>query len=251
MFRFKPIIFDKYFGRADKASDPNKDVNSKGTNERFQEILANDWDEELLPLVDNILDNTLVPETMLEKFIPYIEQMLGIDSLVDDMSIRRKIIQNIMAIYKVKGTLRSYEILFKLLGFNSVTIEEIEFQQGFDSPVTFDAVTRVFDDSPCQTCSQYDLILTGAMPLTTKLLDLINRAVLLVEPINAKRRKIIYNLAEVENFSIFVASNGDLIFDPLLQTVTDFNSINDGDLEVTGNQSNSFTTDNGNLLQDE
>ncbi len=250
MFNLKNIIYS-FFERFEKSDDPNKDANGKGTNERFHEMLADDWDSNLLPLLDNILDNTLVPQTVLVEFIPYLESMVGLPALVEDLNVRRKILQNIFQIYRVKGTLRSYDILFKLLGFNSVAIVEIEFEQGFDSPVTFDDVNRTFDDSPCQTCSQYDLVLTGSMPITTELLNLINKAVPLVEPINAKRRKIIYNLEEVESFVIFVASNGDLIFDPINQVVTDFNSINSGDLEVTGNQSNSFNTNNGNLLQDE
>lgn len=250
MFKLKPIIFDKFFGRGDKTNDPYKDVNNKGINERYQEILADDWDEELLPLVENILDNTLVPDTAWVRFIPYLENMLGIKPLVEDLAIRRKIIKNIISIYKVKGTLRSYEIVFKILGFTSVTIEDLEFVQSFDSPVTFDDVNRRFDASNCQTCSYYNLHLTGDFLISSELAAIIIRAVEMVEPINAKLYKVTFNDINID-FSIFVAANGDLIYDNILGVVTDFNLSTNGDLSVEDTNPNIYSINNGNLLQDE
>lgn len=246
-FNLKDTIFG-YFTRYEKDSDPYKDSMGKGTLERFNEMLAEDLDLRLLPLIKGILDNTIVPDTMLDKFIPYLESMLGLEPLVDDLVTRRKILKNIVSIYKVKGTLRSYQILFRLLGFDTVEIKELSFLQGFDSSLTFDDDSRRFDDSNCQPCTYYNLHLTGNFPNIENLYGLIIKAVALIEPINAKLRNVIYN-QNVITFSIFVEQNGDLIYDRVPSDPTDFSLLNNGNLLVQSVEAQKFNINKGDLLK--
>lgn len=245
-FNLKPVVFD-YFPSLYFVDDINKDAEDKGTNQRFHEMLADEWDEKLLPYVYNLVD-TIYAEKTPDKFVPYIEQHWGIYTpLVEDLDTRRRIIKYLPKIYRCKGTLPSYQILFKLLGFSSLSIEDIEFSQGFDSPVTFDDVNRVFDESECHTCSYYNLYLGGGTPMTEELLSLILRAVALVEPINAKLFSITYNDSEI-SFVIFVAENGDLIYNPIAGDNTNFSVTSRGDLIISGSSVNYYTLlDNGDL----
>ena len=247
MFKLKPIIFN-YFGRNDKTTDSNKDSNGKGTNERFQEILASDWDTELLPLIESLIDNTLIATTVWERFIPYLEQAYGIEVLVDDMAIRRGIIKNWIPLMKVKGTYRSYDILFKLLGFEVLNIEDVAITQGLDSQFTFDDPARRFDDDSCNTCSYYNLNLYGSQPLTLQIINLILRAVKIVEPINAKLLKVTFNDI-VLDFSIFVEANGDLIFNNELEVPINITLAENGDLIVDSENAQNYFINNGNLLR--
>ena len=231
-FNLKPIIFD-YFPPLYFIDDINKDSEDKGTNQRFHEMLADEWDEHLLPFAYNLVDTVFAEKTP-DKFVPYIEQHWGVEEpLVEDLDTRRKIVKYLPNIYRCKGTLKSYQILFRVLGFSKVEVEDLAFSQGFDSPVTFDDVNRTFDKSECQTCSYYNLKLEGTMQINADLIALIKRAVDMVEPINAKLFSIIYNQVDV-SFVIFVAENGDLIYEAVAGDDTRFTITSRGDLIASG-----------------
>ena len=88
----KDIIF-KLFGAYDKRIDPNKDINDKGTLERFNETVADDYDANLHPLMDNLLYNLTDPLRCQEKYLRILELGKGNESLsIDDsMPLHRKV----------------------------------------------------------------------------------------------------------------------------------------------------------------
>lgn len=236
-FSLKAKIFS-LFGRDIKDRDSYKDSEGKGFVQRYNELMAEEYDEFLAPYIDNLIDYTLVPQTALEKFIPYLEEMFGgLQFTGTTVATRRKILQFAIKLYQVKGTKKSYEMLYRLLGFNSITIIEHGAGFSFDSATTFDDPFRHFDSAACPTCSDYTLNIYGSVPLTDELHKMIFRAIDLCEPINARLRAVYYNdtlLIADDVVSIFVDENGDLVYDNVAAPEIVFTLDENGDLFVSG-----------------
>jgi len=240
----KSFIFS-LFSYSDGLTDTNKipvqseedslTVEYKGQLQRFNENLARDWDENLLPTIDNLLENTFIASSAYDKFIPYLEDLFGIPAMSQDIEARRRILKNVLPMYKVKGTINSYKILFSLLGFDSVEVEKIELDGGWDNPFfTFDSDSRTFDSNPdCYPCSYYRLKLTGTIALTQGLYSFIEEVLKIIEPINAKMYSFYYN-GKIVLFDLFIQDNGDLIYMPYRDDI-DFKLDANGDLRVSGN----------------
>lgn len=243
-FKLKSVIFD-YFYPSDTIQDINQ--NPKGTNQRFHEMLAEDWDKNLIPYISGLVD-AVYAENINDSFLSYIEDYWGFSPLSSNIEIRKKFIKYLPKIYATKGTLVSYNIVFKLLGFEGVEIQEINDELGFDSIVALDDKNRKLDKNECQPCSNYILKLKGKQALTEELYKLIIKAIELVEPINAKLFSIMYNDSFVD-FTIFVSDNGDLKYQAIAIDV-EFDLHQNGDLIVIHQYANSFYIDNGNLKSD-
>lgn len=181
------------FGVNAKVKDTYKDAYGKGINERYQEAIGETYDDELQDLIDLFLDRTIIAETMLSRMIPYMEYNLGNPVVVlDSVSMRRKILKFAQHIYNIKSTQKSYEVLLKLLGFNTVIVEEFADNEGFDSDLTLDDDFRTFDGSN-KACNFYSVHLTGGVAITQTVYDAIIRIIEYLEPINADLREITYN----------------------------------------------------------
>lgn len=115
-FSLKNTIFS-LFGYNDKVVDSYKNVSGKGIYERYLEALGEEYDTYTLTAIDNLLENTIIPNKMLLKFLPYQEDNLGIPYFTSDEFIRRKILKYIFKVNQCKGTKVSYEMLFRLFGF--------------------------------------------------------------------------------------------------------------------------------------
>jgi len=237
-WKVKDIIF-RLFGYADSLTDTNKivlptETEPKGQLQRYNENLAAQWDEDLMPLINNLLENTFISSTAYERFLPYLENLFDIPTLSQDTDVRRRILRNIIPLYKVKGTLRSYKILYRLLGFDDVEIEIIPMKSGFDNPFfTFDSESRTFDmKAECYPCTYYNLKLTGTMEMTNALWSFIKSVLPIVEPINAKLYEIWYN-GKLILFDIFISDFGDLVYVTWRDDI-DFKLENNGDLSVLG-----------------
>ncbi len=252
-WKVKNIVFG-LFSRMDGLTDTNKrliptETEPKGQLQRFNENLAAEWDSELMPAIHNLLDNTFIPATAYDRFIPYLEDLFGIPTLSQDLNIRRRILKNVLPMYKVKGTLRSYKILFRLLGFDDVEVIPIEMKDGLDSSFfLFDSEARTFDSrAECYPCTYYRLILTGTRPLTKEMYDFIKEVVGIVEPINAKLWEIYYNGHRIL-FDIFISTFGDEIYITYRDGIN-FRLEDNGDLEISGDiQHNVEIIDNGDLI---
>lgn len=212
-YTLKDKIFS-FFGMDDKRRDTYKDINGKGIGERYQETIGQSYDEELQTLVDLFLDNTIVPQTMLSKLIPHREADMGNPVVINDtVATRRKILRYIMPIYLIRSTALSYEVLLRLLGFDTVVIVEHGNDFGFDSPVHFDDPLRHFDTSS-RMCGGYSIDLTGTLVIDTNTILAIQRIVKFLEPINSDLREIIYNGIPLDfNFIIVLIQSGSLYYD--------------------------------------
>lgn len=249
MYNLKIIIFETYFPKFFTTNDYNKDVNGKGFLQRFTETLAQDWDETVISVALNLLDNTLIPATVLDKFIPYLEEALGMPVVHPDLVIRRRVLQRTIEIYKHKGTLRSYQLIFNALGFDNVEILQAGIDFGFDSSVTFDDEVRTFDLGRCHKCKYYRLNLIGDVVIDNTMYQAIRKAVKVVEPIYCRLFDIRVNGVEADLLTIFIDTNGDLIYTTMSEALVGFTLAPNGDLHIYGSDAAKYYIDNnGNMI---
>lgn len=248
MYNLKSTIFGEFFAKFFTINDYNKDADGKGFLQRYVETLAEDWDETVVQVAMNLLDDTLIPATVKNKFVPYLEKQLGVDPISSDLTIRRKVLVRIIEIYKHKGTLRSYQLIFNALGFDDVQILKAGVDFGFDSDVTLDDSIRRFDMGKCHKCQYYRLNLEGAGSITPDLYQSIRAALKIVEPIYCRLYDITLNSVEANVIDIFVASNGDLVYSTLSEAQVGFTLSSNGDLVVYGADAGAYSLNNGNLV---
>lgn len=241
MFSIQEIIWG-LFGNRDDATDPLKDINDRGLNQRFQELLAGDMDDNEINLINNLVEFTRDPATMQDRFIPYLENVAGGLPRVDTTTISRK--KNIALAIRLisrRGLFSGFEIGLRMIGFDSVVITGDPVVSGFDSPVTFDSGVRRFDQR-CITCLEYDIFLTGGFTITTTILDFINSVVAYNEPIYAQLRTIFYNgqplnvedagITGDDSTSVFPLPHSLSSKDLFIQVIEAFGSFRIADIQV-------------------
>lgn len=221
MFSLKGIIF-KLFGSNEKLNDTYKDINGKGILERYNESLAEDFDENALVLIDNLVSNTKDPFTAQSKFLSYLENDNGLvnDFLTTEQQ-RRQILSISNRLFDIRGTIFSYKLMLKWLGVDEVYIIEHEDDFSFDSIVTFDSPIRTFDNTNYCGCREYSIQLYGSNELTPEFVNRVFNIVKFNEPIDADLREITYNGINLNNkvLSIYISDGtdgnqaGDLIYD--------------------------------------
>lgn len=204
---FKDWLFGK-LNRYYHENDSYKDEDGKGLLERYLENIGEDIDDNVIPQVDDFL-NILDPTTQAAtgyKFLNYISYTLGSppDIFLGDPAENAKyakLVNHIISIYKIKGTKKSYELFFALLGYS---ISVIEYP--LTPPTTLDSGLKLDDgnklDAGCEPCAEYSIISEASLisgscgPSNNPVLDpsLYPTMILVVkflEPINAKLRSII------------------------------------------------------------
>lgn len=200
MWKLAEDIFTKYFSSYDKRIDIGKTPQNgnRGVVQRYNELLADDYDVELAPLLDNLVTNTLDPETAFENYLPYLENILGLGFVVSpDPVVRRKAIKRATLIHQKKGTKTGYKIAFGLIGYTIIDLFEYNELFGFDNPnLTLDHPQRTFDRK-CYGCTDYDIILEGDEIPSQQVINVMIKLIELVEPINARWRKIIVNDVDI------------------------------------------------------
>jgi hypothetical protein len=204
----------QYFPYFVRKNDSYKDTDGKGLFQRYNEIIEEDINVNIYPIMSSIIDNLLIASTMLDRFVADLESTVGVHLRFSDLiSLRKNILKYIFYFYKIKGTKRGYEVLLRWLGFDTVEITEFYETGGLDSPNDFDDSIRRFDSGgKCNGCSEYQITLTGSLPITADLIRFVTNIVKFNEPINARLRKIIYNGREMDNLFYFTLQNGNLLF---------------------------------------
>lgn len=248
---FKTKIFN-LFSPYDHTADINKDSEHKGTNQRYNEVVGGYIDEELLKKIDNLVENNLLPDVAYERFIPYLEQRLGVSVIMGNtMEWRRRVLAHILHWYQIRGTIKAYTLMLSMLGFESIEITEDMRTNSLDSVLTFDDPDRVFDMSKCNRCVFYDIKFKGTVQITPELNKAIDSIIKFNEPINARRRTIRYNDKPLitKIISVWIDDNGDLIYsndyDPEL--ILELSPA--GDLIVKGPNAEYYSLDEqGNLV---
>jgi len=231
-----------------KDNDNYKDLNNEGLLERYLRIYGMEIDENIYPFITNFLDiiylgagNTLskppvilsesgdgllesgdilvysFPKTITDdKFLQYLAYNLGSPVDVNGMAeTYRKIVNYAVAIYKVKGTKKSYELLFNLLGLKVVIREDpVNSSKRYDDGLEYDTEGLQYDLG-CDTCSDYLIIYYDKevgdcshdqfTVLDPGLVENIKNIVAFLEPINANLKDIVrggYNFCELYPLAI-------------------------------------------------
>lgn len=246
-FKLKDTIFEKYFARVFHTNDLNKDQDGKGVMQHFVEILAEDLDDNLIGSMESIIDDTLVPADMKNKFIPYLEKLMGIPVMSSDVEIRRRVLERGVDILKHKGTLRGYKLIYRALGFTDVELIPVQKKYGFDSDVTLDDTIRRFDMGKCYTCAFYTINLIGNVPMTDDMYRSIKKAREFVEPIYARIYSYTENGQELRGLLIYIQDNGDLVYETKEENL-EFDLLPNGDLTVSGPNEGKYVLINGDLI---
>ena len=252
-FSLKDIFFsERFWTHTDITTDPNKDGSDKGTLQRYNEILGGDYDIELQPLIEGLVANNVDPDTILSKFLVYLESTLLPVSLgtADDM--RRRVLKYTSHFNRIKGTFAGYEIMFSMLTMDTVIVETWDSWTWDDPIKDLDDPDRKFD-SNCAGCSPYCVVLSNVGPpivVTQQLLEAIFNIIEYNEPINARLQKVTLNGACIvqQILSVLVLSNGDLTYNNQYTPGT-FLALKKGDIYVSGNDASKYSlSPDGDLL---
>lgn len=208
MYILKDKIFD-FFGIQAKIDDINKDINNKGFNQRFQELLAGDLDDNELSLVNLFIENLISPYDLQDKYIIYKEQSMGFDLPISaDIYFRKKLLPLLFRLYDIKGSIPAYKQFFRLIGFDTCDITESVPSEGFDhETLTLDSKERPVLDSTGSVSGYYQIALTGTIPMTDQLRQFVFNVIKINEPINAALNVVTYNGDNIE--TIEVVTGGD------------------------------------------
>lgn len=185
-----------------KDNDTYKDSNNRGILERFLGTLDVELQEELVDQLHQLIDQ-LDPKTTMNKFLPIMAQTVGnpTNILGTDESLRERILQAI-SLYKIKGTVRSYQLLFNLLGYRIELEEHIPLNSLYDIGLLYDD-DHNYDTSYCTLgCIEYTIkYMDGATtgPMDTEMRGAVIAAIKKdLEPITAKLRELIYYVEPIE-----------------------------------------------------
>lgn len=184
---FKDWFF-RQFPEFYQTSDTYKDINGEGLFQRYLRGYGLELDEEIMPYMRNFIDIIDVSKCD-EKFLPLIATILGSPpSVSTDPDDYRKVLAYALAIYKVKGTKRAYQILLGILGLNITVVELVPKRKiTYDMPgIKYDA-GHVYD-SVCENCSGYYIgySLPDNAEVDPALLTQASNVICFLQPINAK-----------------------------------------------------------------
>lgn len=225
-----------------KRGDTYKNGQGEGLLERYVQIYEEDIDQNILPLIENALDN-LDPLTAPGKFLTQISYTLGTPpDIFSGSDEYRKVLLYAVSLYKIKGTRKAYEVLFGLLGFTVVLIESGFSDSAYDVPVEFDDPGIEYDgrgpEGNCFACSEYQLILVGATEVTAQIQEAIDNIIIFNEPINAILAGLTITEAAVVEF--YIDDNGDLILNNDVNPATTA-SLQDGNLVLSGSNEDRYS----------
>lgn len=197
MLIFATYLFNEFFTVYDKISDPNKDIEGKGTHERFNECIGEEMDEFLMPMVADMQKNLLEPLDCLDKFIPHLEHLMGYDTawewfFIGGLDRRRNILRIITKLYQIRSTIYAHEVMFAWVGLDCV-ITELFADEGLWDDAGFWDDGGVWDTF-CPPCGVYNIALTGSyMSLPDDVITAISTIILFNKPIDAIVGEVTYN----------------------------------------------------------
>lgn len=150
-----------------KEKDTYKNSEGKGILERFLEVCGEYFNNEITPVIDDFLDIIDLDKTS-EVYLNYVWEFLGkipysygciinggkIESNLGDILKEenlpkadvRRILKYAISLYKIRGTLDFYNILFRFYGFPGKD----------EDPVILDDHTAQGDNEPTKLYSYYD-----------------------------------------------------------------------------------------------
>lgn len=209
LFPLLPVYFKKY--------DSYKDKYDRGFLERF--LVAHGWeiDQEIIPFIEcylDIIDAKQAPE----KYLDHLSDVLGNPPDITQDDAYRNILRYAVTIYKIKGTRKSFELFFSLLGFD-VEIYEVPWNNEdikYDSGHRYDTgLPTTYDLGGCQHCSYYDLIFyttnSSNYILSPEMIERVRRIIGFLEPIDTKLRNFEFGIKLEDTIDIEITEEVNVI----------------------------------------
>lgn len=169
---FKDYVFRNLFPYYYRENDTYKDSSGKGILERFIEVCAEYFDNQIMPDIDNLMDIIDVDKTSNEflnyiwqyfDYIPYaygavITGTTSTSSILNDINQfpkadSRRILKYAISLFKIRGTSDFYRILGRFYGV-TIEIEEVPVSSGGTS----DNVSTQEDNSDATIVDPSDVV---------------------------------------------------------------------------------------------
>lgn len=146
--------FASYFNDVDNY----KNSQGKGLFQRYLSIFGLELDQQIIPAIEGFLDE-LDPNTAADAMLTNISWSVGSpDDIMNDTQLYRNLLVQIISIYQIKGTFRSYQYLFAIFGLGVQITEKYLGANQYDAGNQFDDGVMIYDDDPCsKNCVHYDL----------------------------------------------------------------------------------------------
>lgn len=217
----KDIIWG-YFPHWYHQSDTYKDGNGKGLFQRYLEAFGNEWDEELLPKLEDIRDTNDVL-TVNSDLLRHLSWFLGNppDMVYHDAKYRL-LLRYLHGINKYKGNEEGYKRIFAILGISVTLIIHELTDYRYDNPeLNYDDNQNLHRyDSECPSCTDYSIqlnddegyvtgLLQGDYASGTQLIiNILMAMIKYVEPINMRLRDLTWGEDPIPNDIPWVLTTG-------------------------------------------
>ena len=149
--------FEDYFAE----KDSYKDSQGKGLLQRFLLVFGMELQTEIVPKLENLI-NEKDPETASDEFLSELAYSVGRpNDILQDIDKYRTLLTQIISIYQIKGTTKSYQLLFALFGLTAELVEHFPPDNAYDSGLIYDDDTedaQVYDQTNCEVgCIDYSI----------------------------------------------------------------------------------------------
>lgn len=191
---FTKYIFNLFPSKVRK-EDSYKWPDGRGFLQRYLSAFEDELDANVLPYIDNVLD--LVDALKVDsKYLADLSYNLGSPAQVDSsLQTYRLVLEYAVAMWRVKGTKKSYKMLFDLMGLEVDIIEgEVKAGITYDQPgVNYDAGYTY--DQDFAYCSKYKIAYNSKAdttnpfvhnPVDNSTINLAQKIISQIEPINAR-----------------------------------------------------------------
>lgn len=199
-----------------KDEDTYKDIGNEGILERYLRNFGSELDEGIYPFVLNFLDLFDALKCR-EDLLNHLSFTLGLPPNLDNTAyVYRKVIKYAVDLYKIKGTKKSFVLLFNIAGLDLQIIEDAA-----QPNVTYDANPPYIYDNPvfpiqydrlCADCGGYVLAYNGlnGIPSDPNILNIIQNIICYLQPINAKLSGLIRRIFIAEVLPITIGESTNL-----------------------------------------
>lgn len=190
--------------------DTYRDLNDEGVLQRYLRNFGMELDEGIKPFIDNFMDLFDAMKCRVD-LLPQLSFILGLPVNLDNTEATyRRVLAYAVAIYRIKGTAKSYKAIFNLLG---LSIQIIEDDPKGSDIYDADEDGNIYDNVPTEDLIHYDsqnycstYLIAYNNPTNTAvdpaLLALAQAAICSIQPINARLRAIIPRLAIAEQYGL-------------------------------------------------
>lgn len=190
---YKDTVFSLY-GSYVSTQDSYHDAEGKGLFERFNEILGQDLDDEVITAIQGLLDEMIVPATMQEKFIALLMSQIGFTPVMNiSREKKTKLLGMLRTLYDRRGLENCQNTLLSFMGITSVEHvgKEVYTVRGLDSTLSLDS-GRTLDSTKSSTF-YYDFKLKGTEQLSESLIESIMSIIWFNLPYYVILMRVYYN----------------------------------------------------------